>query len=292
MIGSISAQAKSMLGSFKTYCIIGDPIDHSLSPTMHNAAFNFVGLNSIYIAFRVPKGELEVSLGSLRANEISGFNVTIPHKIGIMQYIDELDPSAKKANAVNTVHHIGGTFKGYNTDVQGFIEPLRKRRISLNGMRILLIGSGGAARAIIAALSNEVGVSHITIANRTRKNADELITMASNLGLRAEFTGMQCLGDHALKSNLIINSTPSGLYDEQSIVDYVHISKDSIVYDIVYTPMVTNLIKQAKNAKATVIYGYEMLLSQGSKAFEIWTGMKAPLEAMKKSLLGRFGEPL
>ena len=280
-----------MQGPFKTYCIIGDPIDHSLSPAMHNAAFKSIDLNCIYIAFRVPKGELEVSLNSLRATNISGFNVTIPHKVDIIPYIDELDPSAKKANAVNTVHHIGGTFRGYNTDVQGFIEPLHKRRISLNGMKILLIGSGGAARAIVAALSNEIGISHIIVANRTKKHADELISMASDLGLRADFTRMENLGEHALNSDLIINSIPNGLNDEQSIVDYDHISKDSIVYDIVYTPMVTNLIEQAKNAKATVIYGYEMLLAQGARAFEIWTGINAPLEAMKKALLGHFGEP-
>ncbi len=174
-----------MQGPFKTYCIIGDPIDHSLSPAMHNAAFNSIGLNCIYIGFRVPKGELEMSLHSLRANNISGFNVTIPHKVDIIPYIDELDPSAKKANAVNTVHHIGGTFKGYNTDVQGFIEPLHKRRISLNGMKILLIGSGGAARAIVAALSNEIGISQIIIANRTKKHADELISMASDLWIKS-----------------------------------------------------------------------------------------------------------
>ena len=292
MIGLISAQAKSMQEIFKTYCIIGDPIDHSLSPAMHNAAFNSVGLNCIYLAFRVPKGELEVSLGSLRATNISGFNVTIPHKVGIIPYIDELDLSARKANAVNTVSCIEGTFKGYNTDVQGFIEPLHKRRVSFNGMKILLIGSGGAARAIIAALSNEIGISHIIIANKTRKNADELISMASNLGLSANFTGMEYLGAHALKSDLIINSTPSGMNGEQSILDYEHIGKNCIVYDIVYSPMVTNLIEQAKNARATIIYGYEMLLAQASKAFEIWTGITAPLEAMKKALFGPFGEPL
>jgi shikimate dehydrogenase len=258
---------------------------------MHNAAFNSIGLNSIYIAFRVPKGELEVSLHSLRATKISGFNVTIPHKVDIIPYIDELDASAKLAKAVNTVHQIEGGFKGYNTDVQGFIEPLHKRRISMNGMKILLIGAGGAARAIVAALSNEIGISLIIIANRTKKNADELISMASDLGLRADFTSMEKIGEYALKSDLIINSTPSGLNDEQSILDYDHISKDSIVYDIVYRPMVTNLIEQAKNAKATVIYGYEMLLAQGARAFEIWTGINAPLEAMKKALLGHFGEP-
>ncbi len=280
-----------MQGPFKTYCIIGDPIDHSLSPAMHNAAFNYIGLNSTYIAFRVPKGELGVSLDSLRATKISGFNVTIPHKVDIIPYIDELDPSAKVARAVNTVHQIGGSFKGYNTDVQGFIEPLRKRHISMDGMKILLIGSGGAARAIVAALSNEIGISQIIVANRTKKNADELISMASDLGLRADFTSLENIGEHALKSGLIINSTPSWLNDRQSILNYDHISKDSIVYDIVYRPVVTNLIEQAKNAKATVIYGYEMLLAQGAKAFEIWTGINAPVEAMKRALLGHFGEP-
>ena len=280
-----------MQSSFKTYCIIGDPIERSLSPAMHNAAFNSVGLNCTYIAFRVPKWELSMSVHSLRANNISGFNVTIPHKVDIMSYIDELDSSAKKAKAVNTVHNIEGTFKGYNTDVQGFIEPLHKRGISFNGMKILLIGSGGSARAIIAALSKEIGITNIIIANRTKKNADELISIASNLGLRADFTTLENVGEHALKSDLIIKSIPSGLNDEQSIVNYDHIRKDSIVYDIVYMPMMTNLIQQAKKAKATVIYGYEMLLAQGARAFEIWTGINAPVEAMKKALLGHFGEP-
>lgn len=280
-----------MQSSFKTYCIIGDPIDHSLSPAMHNAAFNYVGLNCTYIAFRVPKGELNMSFHSLRANNISGFNVTIPHKVDIMSYIDELDYSARKAKAVNTVHNIQGTFKGYNTDIQGFIEPLHKRGISFNGMKILLIGSGGSARAIIAALSNEIGISNIIIANRTKKNADELVSMASNLGLKADFTRLENVGEHALKSDLIIKSIPSVFNDEQSIVNYDHIRKDSIVYDIVYMPVMTNLIQQAKKAQATVIYGYEMLLAQGARAFEIWTGIKAPLEAMKKAVLGHFGEP-
>jgi shikimate dehydrogenase len=161
----------------------------------------------------------------------------------------------------------------------------------MNGMKILLIGAGGAARAIVAALSDEVGISLITVANRTKKNADELISMASDLGLRADFASLKNIGEYALRSDLIINSTPSGLNDEQSILDCDHISKDSIVYDIVYRPMVTNLIEQAKNAKATVIYGYEMLLAQGARAFEIWTGINAPLEAMKKALLGHFSEP-
>ena len=277
--------------SFKTYCIIGDPINSSLSPVMQNAAFGYFGLNNTYIAFRVPKGELKASLDSLRATNSSGFNVTIPHKIDIVSYLDELHPSAQKAGAVNTVQNIEGIFKGYNTDIYGFIEPLRRRRVNLNGMKILLIGAGGAARAIIAALSDETGISALRIANRTRQNAEGLITMASNLGLKADFTRSEDLAEQAFRSDLIINSTPIGMANEQSIVDRENINKNSIVYDLVYKPMVTRLIENAKQASATVVYGYEMLLAQGARAFEIWTGMSAPMEVMKKALLGRFAEP-
>lgn len=277
--------------SFKTFCIIGDPINRSLSPVMQNAAFGYFGLNNTYIAFRVPRGELKASLDSLRATNASGFNVTIPHKIDIISYLDELHPSAQKAGAVNTVHNIEGIFKGYNTDIYGFIEPLRRRRVKLNGMKILLIGAGGAARAVIAALSDETGISALKIANRTRQNATGLITMAGNLGLEADFTRSEDLSEQAFKSDLIINSTPIGMASEQSLVDKGKINKNSIVYDLVYRPMVTRLIENAKQASATVVYGYEMLLAQGAKAFEIWTGMSAPIEEMKKALLGRFAEP-
>ena len=150
----------------KTYCIIGDPVHHSLSPGMQNAAFSALGLNSTYIAFRVPPGELKESIESLRAINMSGFNVTIPHKIGVMKYLDELDSTARQAGAVNTVHSIEGIFRGYNTDMHGFIEPLHKRKVSFGGMTVLLLGAGGAARAIIAALAQEKGVNKVVIANR------------------------------------------------------------------------------------------------------------------------------
>jgi shikimate dehydrogenase len=277
--------------SFKTYCIIGDPINSSLSPVMQNAAFGYFGLNNTYIAFKVPKGELKASLDSLRATNAAGFNVTIPHKIDIVSYLDELHPSAQKAGAVNTVNNIEGIFKGFNTDIYGFIEPLRRRRVDLNGMKILLIGAGGAARAIIAALSDETGISALKIANRTRQNAEELVAMASNLGLEADFTRSEELSEQAFRSDLIINSTPIGMANEQSLVDREKINKNSIVYDLVYRPMVTRLIENAKQANASVVYGYEMLLAQGARAFEIWTGMSAPMEVMKKALLGRFAEP-
>lgn len=274
----------------KTYCIIGDPVTHSLSPGMQNAAFAALGLNATYIAFRVPISELKESIDSLRAIKVSGFNVTIPHKVSVIKYLDELDSTAKKAGAVNTVKNIEGVLKGYNTDIAGFIEPLRKRKIDFNGMTVLLLGAGGAARAIVAALSEEK-ISKMIIANRDLAKAQDLAKIGGSLGLKCEAIPFDDVQNHSLSADLIVNSTSIGLANEASPIDYEHIKKGSIVYDIVYRPVVTDLIENAKFAEAYVVYGYEMLLEQGAKAFEIWTGLEAPREAMKKNLLGIFGEP-
>ncbi|MEM2141494.1 shikimate dehydrogenase [Nitrososphaera sp.] len=274
----------------KTYCIIGDPVHHSLSPGMQNAAFNALGLNCTYIAFRVPASELEASIQSLRSIKIAGFNVTIPHKVAVMKYLDELDATAKKAGAVNTVNNIEGVFKGYNTDMHGFIEPLRRRKVDFEGMSVLLLGAGGAARAIVAALSEEKGIAKVVIANRDQKKAGELARAGEKMGLKCEPLPFDKVTTASPDADLIVNATSIGLSNEPSPVDS-HIKKGSIVYDIVYRPVVTDLIEQAKMAQASVVYGYEMLIEQGARAFEIWTGLEAPREVMKKNLLGIFGEP-
>ena len=281
-----------MQSHLNTYCIIGDPVYHSLSPSMQNAAFNSLHLNCTYIAFRVPKGELEESINALRAIGVSGFNVTIPHKLDILKYMDELDATAIKAGAINTVHNVNGILKGYNTDIFGFIEPLQKRNIDFNGMNILLLGAGGGAHAVVAALSEKKGINKIIIVNRTQKKAHELAKKGSNLGLDCQVTEMENTKHIAIKSHLIVNTIPVGMEFEQSIIDHEYISKNSIVYDIVYKPIITNLLENAKYAGAEVIYGYEMLLEQGARAFEIWTHRQAPREVMKKSLVGAFGEPV
>ena len=281
-----------MQSQVKTYCIIGDPVYHSLSPSMHNAAFNSLGLNCTYIAFRVPKGQLEESINALRAVGISGFNVTIPHKVDILKYVDHLDSTAVKATAVNTVHNVNGILKGYNTDIFGFIEPLRKRNINFNGMDILLLGAGGSASAVIAALSEEKGINKIIISNRTQEKASKLAKKGKDLGLECQVIEMENIKDIAVKSHLIVNTTPIGMNDEQSLIDYEHISKNTIVYDLVYKPVTTNLLENAKYAEAEVVYGYEMLLEQGARAFEIWTNLQAPRQIMKKSLVGGIGGPV
>ena len=281
-----------MQGSTKTYCIIGDPIQHSLSPGMQNAAFAAAGLNCTYIAFRVPANELKESIESLRSINVSGFNITVPHKMEAMKYLDELDASAKKAAAVNTVNNIEGIFRGYNTDIDGFIEPLRKRHVDFSGMRVLVLGAGGAARAVVAALAQEGGIAKVMIANRNVQRAGELARIGSNLGLKCETLPLDKVQGVSAECDMIVNATTVGLSNEPSPIDREHIKKGSIVYDIVYRPIVTDLIENAKYAQATVVYGYEMLIEQGAKAFEIWTGLPAPRDAMKKNLLGIFGEPV
>ncbi|HYX55005.1 MAG TPA: shikimate dehydrogenase [Nitrososphaeraceae archaeon] len=283
-----------MQSQVKTYCIIGDPVHHSLSPAMHNAAFNSLHLNCTYIAFRVPKGQLEESINALRAIDIAGFNVTLPHKVDIMGFMNYLDSSAEKATAVNTVHNVDGILKGYNTDIFGFIEPLRKRNVNFNGMNILLLGAGGSARAVIAGFSEMKGINKITIANRTLEKARQLAKKGTDLGLECQVTEIDNIKDIAVKSHLIVNTTSIGMDEEkeESLIGYEHISKNTIVYDIVYKPVVTNLLENARYAGADVVYGYEMLLEQGARAFEIWTDLRAPRDVMKKSLLGDFRGPV
>jgi shikimate dehydrogenase len=257
---------------------------------MQNAAFLALGLNCTYIAFKVTAGELKESVESLRTIKICGFNVTVPHKVAVMKYLDELDLTAKRAGAVNTVNNIEGIFKGYNTDIAGFIEPLHRRAIDLGGMQVLLLGAGGAARAVVAALAEE-RVEKLVIANRDLARATELSSMAANLGLNCEPIALDDAPRFSAESDLIVNATSIGMNGEASPIDQEHIKKGSIVYDIVYRPITTDLLENARHAQAVVVYGYEMLVEQGARAFEIWTGIPAPRDAMKKSLLGSFGEP-
>lgn len=280
-----------MKSSFKLYCVIGDPINHSLSPLMHNSAFKFLKINSTYISYRIPKKELKSGIETLRDINISGFNVTLPHKIAIMKYLDQLDESAIRSGAVNTVQNLGGKFMGYNTDVYGFIQPLHKRKINLMNMNILILGAGGAAYAIVTSLSYEKGISEVTILNRSQDRGLDLVKHGLNLGLNCKFQKLSDLSNLTLKYDLIVNASSIGLKNEVSPISTKYIEKDSIVYEIVYRPIYTNLVLNAKKVNARIIYGYEMLVEQGAKAFEIWTGSKAPIKTMKQSLLGVFGEP-
>ena len=281
-----------MSTDFKTYCIIGDPIDHSLSPAIHNAAFTTLGLNCSYIAFRVQEGQLKNSMDSLRAINIGGFNVTMPHKVTVLNYVDRSDKIAEMVGAANTVNNEGGKFHAYNTDVVGFIEPLRQRKIDLNGFEVLILGAGGAARAVAVALSHEKGVSKINIFNRDIDRSTSLANMINKSGIEIGIISQNDVQKIAFRSNLIINTTPLGMKNEQSLIKTSSISKESIVYDIVYKPIETKLLENARTAGAQVIYGYEMLLEQAIASFKIWFKIDPPIESMKKVLFGMFGEPI
>jgi shikimate dehydrogenase len=269
----------------KTFAVIGDPIDHSLSPNIHSAAFRELNLESSYIAYRIPRGELKEGIESLKKIKIDGFNVTIPHKIEMMKYLDKMDESCSIIGAVNTVTNNQGILKGYNTDMDGFLDPFKKKEIKIEGRKILLLGAGGAARAIVAGFAKK-NAKHLTIANRTLEKANTLAQFANKIGLNADAITIETIGNNLQDYEIIVNATSIGLKNEPSPISLDSIKPETIVYDIVYMPMNTDFLKKAKQKGAKIIYGYEMLLGQAARAFEIWHGIEAPYNAMKKALLG------
>jgi shikimate dehydrogenase len=269
----------------KTYAVIGDPIDHTLSPNIHNAAFKKLEMDATYIAYKIAKGELAEGIESLKKIKISGFNVTIPHKVEITRYLDKMDQNCSVIGASNTVAYENGELKGYNTDLEGFLEPIKKRDIKMENSKVLLLGAGGAARAIVTAFRKEK-CNQITIANRTSENAKELSEFSEKIGIDVQTIPLDEINESKNKFDFIINATSIGLKNESTPISKKILSSDVVVYDIVYRPMNTDLIKVAKESGAIVIYGYEMLLEQAIRSFEIWHGIKAPYDVMKKALLG------
>ena len=265
-----------------TYAVIGDPIEHSMSPLIHNAAFKELGMDSSYIAYRIERGDLEDGIESLKSARIAGFNVTIPHKVDVLKYLDSYDDDCKQVGAANTVEISNGKLAGYNTDVKGFLDPLHERKISLKGLDVLLLGAGGAARAIVIALAKQK-CSSITVANRTVKSAQALETLAD-----IKIESIDDAPRLAKNASLIVNATSLGLKIEQSPIPAEFMNADQIIYDIVYRPMKTELLREASKAGAIIIYGYEMLLAQACESFKIWHKNDAPKDVMKRAILGGF----
>lgn len=280
--------------SSKTFCIIGDPVEHSLSPLMHNAAFRYLNLNYSYIAFKVKVNELKESVESLRDINVAGFNVTIPHKVEITRYVDRLSDEASLAGAVNTVKNENGIFVGYNTDIYGIMAPIEDKIPDFQGIEILILGAGGSSRAALVGLSRKKNIKSVFVVNRDQQKLSKVIELGNNLGLNCipmEYSDHKKLSQICSQCKLIINTTSVGLKNEKSLVSFESIHNESVIFDIIYKPIMTNLLECAKAAHAKVIFGYEMLLNQGYQSFEIWTGLKAPKEVMRKALLGIFGEP-
>ena len=255
--------------------VIGDPITHSLSPLMHNTAFAETGFNGAYLAFGVK--DVEGVIRGMRAMNIKGLSVTIPHKLTVMKYLDEIDEQAKNIGAVNTVINRDGHLFGYNSDCFGAMNALLEKT-AIKGKKVLLVGAGGAARAIGFGIKKEGG--DLTLLNILRDEGDAL----------AKDLGVAChpLEDyHKFDCDILINATPLGMTPNTDAmpvpVDYL--KKERVVMDIVYNPLKTKLLKEAEKIGCTTVDGVSMFVYQGASQFESFTGLKAPVALMRKTVL-------
>jgi shikimate dehydrogenase len=273
----------------KLYAVLGDPIAHSMSPQMHNDLFQLYKIDAHYQPLLVKKQNLRDAVAGLKAIGVSGFNVTIPHKTEIISLLDEIDPLAEQIGAVNTVVNYEGKFVGYNTDGLGFIAGLSSLVPELSDKKVLIIGAGGAARAIYYSLA-KIGIQTLDICNRTVQRAKELIldcpyTSSSNaLSIKdAEYQ----LEDYTI----IIQTTNIGMSPDlnQIPISLERLKKGCIVTDIIYNPLETRLLKIAQEKQALTQNGVDMFVHQGAIAFQYWTGIRPDVKRMEQNVLDQLG---
>ncbi|MHC1599668.1 MAG: shikimate dehydrogenase [Candidatus Methanospirareceae archaeon] len=263
------------------YGILGDPVEHSLSPVMHNAAFEKLGMDAVYLAFRVSKGELEDAIKGAKSLGILGLNVTIPLKEKALLFVDA-EEVAKRIGAINTIDFSSGTSIGYNTDGIGSMRVLKETVGELKGKKALILGAGGAAKAISFYL--DIEGARVTIANRTKERAAQLASNLRNadaIGLDAE------LKKQIKASDILIQATSVGMHphEDATLVTADMMHPDLVVFDIVYNPMETRLLKEAKRAGVKkVVNGVKMLVYQGAASFRIWTKKEPPIEVMETAV--------
>ncbi|MFX3635709.1 MAG: shikimate dehydrogenase [Candidatus Pristimantibacillus sp.] len=268
------------------YGVIGDPIRHSKSPIMMNRAFRESGINGVYSAFHITPDKLADFIGGVRAMGIRGVNVTIPHKLDIMNYMDEIDPGARAIGAVNTIVNENGHLTGYNTDGIGYVRSLKEEaEPNLTGKRIVVIGAGGASRAIVYALANEQP-ANITIANRSVERAQELVQSFNSLADMQAVT-TEGLKDACKDADIVINTTSVGMYPniEATPIDAAWLKQDAVASDLIYNPLRTKFLLDAEKNGCRIHGGLGMFINQGAYAFEYWTGQPAPAEAMRETVL-------
>ena len=281
---------KSISGKTKLCGIIGDPVEHTLSPAMHNAAFKKMGLDYFYVPFRVKKEDLGKAIAGMRALNIRGLNVTIPHKVAVIPFLDKLDPLAEKIGAVNTIVNDDGILTGYNTDATGFLQALLESGIEPKGKNVVILGAGGASRAISFILA-ERG-AYLVILNRLLELdwAEELAGRLSNI-FGEEVKALELVEENLVgsleKTDILINATSVGMSPniDESPVPSTLLKPALVVFDTVYNPIKTRLLRKAGEAGAKTISGIEMLVWQGALAFEKWTGIKAPVKLMRNEVI-------
>jgi shikimate dehydrogenase len=272
--------------------IMGDPVEHSLSPPMHNAAFHQLKLDYVYVPFHVKRENLASAIEGARNMGIKGLNLTIPHKIEVINYLDELNEAAELIGAVNTVKFTENKAVGYNTDGIGAVKAIEEET-SVKGKKIIILGAGGAARAISFQLLLN-GVGEVLIANRTIEKACNL---RDDLNENST-ASVDCLGlDDKLTlkledADVLINTTPVGMHphqDDEPVVPSDKMHSNLVVNDIVYNPLETGLLREAGKAGAQIVPGAKMLIYQGLEAFRIWTGITPPVGVFETALMRELG---
>lgn len=259
------------------YGVIGDPVAHSLSPAMQNAAFRALHMDCYYGAFLVKPGDVYEAIEGARRLGFGGLNVTIPHKESVIRFI-EADAMAHDIGAANTIDFKNN--RAYNTDAPGALDALRDSGVSVKGRNVLVLGAGGAARAVVYVLAKNGAT--VTIANRTAEKAASLAAYMRAFG-DVFGTGLMELNEKVAISDVIVNTTSVGMGDGETLVKADMLSPRQTVFDLVYRPLETPLLKEAKKAGARTVDGITMLARQGARSFEIWTGQKAPVEIMERS---------
>ena len=272
-------------GSTNIVGLIGHPVEHSFSPPMHNAAFKALGMDYAYVAFDVNPKDLKSAIEGARALNIKGFNVTIPHKVNVMEYLDELDVVAELIGAVNTIDF--KNLKGYNTDGIGAVKAIEEVT-SIKDKNVVVSGAGGASRAISFYIA-KYGAQSLTILNRNESKAENLAgdVLSSDLISDVKFDSISEINNYLKDADILIDTTPLGMdphIDDEPIAKSENMHEDLVVFDAVYNPNETVLLKEAIKAGAKPVYGIKMLLYQGAESFEIWTGKKAPVDIMEKAL--------
>jgi shikimate dehydrogenase len=272
--------------------IMGDPVEHSLSPPMHNAAFKHLKMDYVYVPFHVKRDDLGSAIIGARSMGIKGLNITIPHKTEVINYLNEITQAAKLIGAVNTIKFEKKKITGYNTDGMGAVKAIGEKT-PINGKKIIIIGAGGAARAISYQLLFS-GAGEVLIANRTMEYACKLTD-----DLRGNFNAsIGCLGlneklnEELNDTDVLVNTTPVGMHpneDQKPIVTSDMMHRDLVVNDIVYNPLKTGLLKEAEKAGAKTISGTKMLIYQGLESFRIWTGITPPVEIFERALMNGLG---
>ena len=260
----------------KKYFVIGNPIDHSLSPKLHNHWFKENNISAIYDKKKINKENLKFIISEIKEEKINGINVTVPFKKAVIPYLDELSPEAKQTQSVNTIISTNNVLVGYNTDISGFTKAIKDLNFNIKGKKIFILGAGGVVPSLIFAL-NEMNVSEIIISNRTRQKADDL---------KSQFKIIDVIDwGNIPRFDMVINATSIGLKNEVMNLNFSDVGGDKLFYDVIYNPSETNFLKEGKKLGNRSENGKLMFIYQALEAFKLWHGIEPKVNSKIFKLL-------